>query len=224
MWGDAGSYIWHQTSNTHEKNLLKHTYLRFNDCLEIHALRRINSDRKRAAPETREYVDGFYIWIERVSRGACRWLLFRAMRSLGNYDACTPIQCEEVVHIFRPGMPAIDYCKCGWYKYRKVFYLCQCLLWKDSAVCLAAYPLYYTVGSGRDAEWGWEGEWESEDRGIPLYTGMMPLLRDPNRNMQPPDMLDEHAITFYLNPPPPNYPPSHLMCFMYSISYCMELL
>jgi len=44
---------------------------------------------------------------------------------------------------------------------------------------------------------------------------MMPLLRDPNRNMQP--RPDEDAITFYLKPPPPNHPPSHLACVLYNI-------
>lgn len=79
----------------------------------------------------------------------------------------------------------------------KVSYLCRCLHRKDSAVCLAAYPLYYTVvGSVRATERDWEGEWESEDRGRPLYTGMMPLLRDLTRNMQPPVMLEEDAIIF----------------------------
>ncbi len=136
-------------------------------------------------------------WIKRVSRSACRWLLIRALRSLSNHDTWSPIQCNELLHLFRPGIPGIDNREFRWYKHMKVSYLCRCLHRKDSAVCLAAYPLYYTVvGSVRDTERDWEGEWESEDRGRPLYTGMMPLLRDLNRNMQPPVMLEEDAIIF----------------------------
>lgn len=164
-------------------------------------------------------------WITRVSRSACRWLLIRALRSLGNHDAWYLIQCNEVLHLFRPGIPGINYHEFRWYKHTKVPYLCRGLHRKDSAVCLAAYPLYYTVvASVRDTEREWEGEWESEERGRPLYAGMMPLLRDLYRNMQPPVMLEEDAIFFlgfsgisvffYKGPKTANYPPTHLLCFV----------
>lgn len=61
MWGD----VWQHASNIRKRNDIKPTHLSFSGCLEIHS-RRINSDRKRAAPETRESVHGFYMISRRV--------------------------------------------------------------------------------------------------------------------------------------------------------------